>query len=58
MLINSSGGPTEFNLPGGAGQTGDVPWTAPAAVLMIHSFSAADPLDPGTIAGRWLAKKI
>ena len=29
--------------------------TKPAAVLMIHSFSAADPTDPGTIAGRWLA---
>ena len=22
---------------------------------MIHSFSAADPPDPSTIAGRWLA---
>jgi hypothetical protein len=26
----------------------------PAAVSIIHSFSAADPLDPSTIAGRWL----
>src|SRR5262249_45422876 len=24
-------------------------------VLMIHSFSAVDPSDPSTVAGRWLA---
>ncbi len=27
----------------------------PTAVVMIHSFSAAEPDDPSTIAGRWLA---
>jgi hypothetical protein len=27
----------------------------PTAVLIIHSFSATDPNDPQTIAGRWLA---
>src|SRR5262249_17246431 len=33
----------------------DIPPSLPTAVLMIHSFSAANPNDPGTIAGRWLA---
>ncbi len=55
VMINSSGGPDTFNLPGGAGFTDDVPETDPTAVLMIHSFSAANPYDPNTIAGRWLA---
>jgi hypothetical protein len=56
VLINSMGGPTEFQLPGGPAHSLDVMPTAPAAVCMIHSFSAADPTDPGTIAGRWLAQ--
>jgi hypothetical protein len=55
VLINTQGGPAQFQLVNGSGQTGDIPPSVPAAVLMIHSFSAADPTDPGTIAGRWLA---
>jgi hypothetical protein len=56
VLINSSGNPTDFNLGGPArGQTWDVPISEPAAVYKIHSFSAANPRDVGTIAGRWLA---
>jgi len=55
VVINTHGNPTEFNLPGGPGQTGDTPLSVPAAVLMIHSFSAIDPNDTQTIAGRWLA---
>ncbi len=55
VLINTHGGPTDFNLPGGPGQTGDIPLSVPTAVLMIHSFSATDPNDARTIAGRWLA---
>ncbi len=55
MLINSHGGPTIFNLNGGPAQTADIPETVPTAVLIIHSFSAATPHDPQTIAGRWLA---
>jgi hypothetical protein len=55
VLLNSSGSPTNFNLPGGPGQTGDIAPGGPAAVLMIHSFSASDPDDIQTIAGRWLA---
>ena len=38
------------------GRPSDIPRGVPAAVAMIHSFSAADPTDPQTIAGRWLAQ--
>jgi hypothetical protein len=55
VLINSSGSPTMFNIQGGSANSSDIPRTVPSAVLMIHSFSAADPTDPSTIAGRWLA---
>ena len=56
VLINSSGGPEYFTIPGGPGRPGDVPRGVPSAVAMIHSFSAADPTNPETIAGRWLAQ--
>jgi hypothetical protein len=55
VMLNTSGSPTDFNLPGGPGQTGDIPPSVPAAVLTIHSFSASAPFDPQTLAGRWLA---
>jgi hypothetical protein len=55
VFINSSGDPAGFNLPGGArGQTADVPSSDPAVVFMIHSYSAANLANPGTIARRWL----
>ena len=56
VMINSSGGPDRFQIDGGVGRPSDIPGGAPAAVAMIHSFSAADPTDPQTIAGRWLAQ--
>jgi len=55
VMINSHGEPNRFGLVGGYGLVGDMPQTEPAAVLMVHSFSAADPSDPNTVAGRWLA---
>ena len=55
FLINTSGGPDFFSIGGGPGRPGDLPRGFLAAVSMIHSFSAADPADPQTIAGRWLA---
>ncbi|MDX2037047.1 MAG: hypothetical protein SFX72_10375 [Isosphaeraceae bacterium] len=55
VLINSKGGPSNFDLPRRSARTLDVPQTGPAAVAMIHSFSAAEPLDRSTIAGRWIA---
>ena len=56
VWINSSGSPSMFSIPGGPGRPSDVPGGLPAAVVMIHSFSAAAPDDPQTIAGRWLAQ--
>ncbi|WP_406693515.1 hypothetical protein V5E97_21005 [Singulisphaera sp. Ch08] len=55
VMINSHGEPNRFGLVGGYGLVGDIPQTEPAAVLMIHSYSAAEPADPNTVAGRWLA---
>ena len=55
VLINSHGEPSVFNIQGGPASTADVPMTVPSSVYMIHSFSAANPKDPSTIAGRWLA---
>lgn len=54
FLVNSSGMPRDFSIPGGPGRPSDLPRGRPAAVVIIHSHSAADPLDPSTIAGRWL----
>lgn len=55
VWINSHGSPTVFHLQEAEASTSDVPRTVPCSVVMIHSFSAADPTDPATIAGRWLA---
>ncbi|MBI1322232.1 hypothetical protein GC170_03460 [bacterium] len=54
LIINTSGNPSSFNVRGGNGTTWDIPWTDPARIHIIHSFSAADAQDPYTIAGRWL----
>lgn len=54
VFINSSGGTDWFNLRGERGKTDDVPESVPAVVYKIHSFSAASPHDPKTLAGRWL----
>jgi hypothetical protein len=56
VLINSAGTPDRFLISGGDGRPGDIPRSLPTAVAMIHSFSAADPADPQTIAGRWLVQ--
>ena len=56
IWLNSSGTPKEFSITGGPGRPADVPGGFPRAVVMIHSFSAADLADPETIAGRWLAR--
>jgi hypothetical protein len=52
VMVNSRGGATEFH-PGG--HTADIPESCPVAVTMLHSYSAAEPKDPDTLAGRWLA---
>lgn len=55
VLLNSQGEPARFGLVGGYGLVGDIPQTEPTAIAMIHSHSAANPNDPNTVAGRWLA---
>lgn len=55
VVMNSHGSPVEFNIRGGPAHAPDIPLGVPSAVLMIHSFSCAEPGDPATIAGRWLA---
>ena len=55
VMINSHGGSSQFHVTNGTATTSDVPMTDPAAVVMIHSFSATNPNDPSTIAGRWIA---
>lgn len=55
VLMNSSGMPQSFDLQGGLGVPGDVPILGvPAAVHMIHSWSANNPLNRWTVGGRWL----
>ncbi len=56
VLFNSWGGPDWFAISGGVGRPSDIPRGVPAAVAINHSFSAADPNDPQTIAGRWLSQ--
>jgi hypothetical protein len=56
IWVNSTGGPSDFSIAGGPGRPADLPGGRPAAVVMVQSNSAADPADPRTIAGRWLAQ--
>jgi hypothetical protein len=54
VFLNTSGGPTDFTIAGGPGHPADIPTGVPSVVSIIHSFSAAQPTNPETIAGRWL----
>jgi len=56
VMINSMGSPSMFGIRGRVGYPVDIPRSVPAAVLMIHSYSAFDPTDASTLAGRWLAQ--
>ncbi len=57
LLINSSGGSMTFRIDaqGNHAHTSDIPESGSVAVHMIHSFSAEQPENPDTLAGRWLA---
>lgn len=56
VYVNSSGGPTSFNLAAGTlAYSADVPASVPSVVIMNHSFSASEPENPATLAGAWLA---
>ncbi len=54
FMFNSTGGSRDFSITGGPGHPGDIPLGVPSVVSTIHSFSAAEPMNPETIAGRWL----
>jgi len=54
IFVNSSGGPTDWNLTGSQAKVEDIRESVPAIVLYTHSNSAADPYNKETIAGRWL----
>jgi len=55
ILINSKGNADFFDLEPGRAAPGDVPLlNHPAAVHMVHSWSAFVPTNRGTVGGRWL----
>ncbi|WP_293251609.1 MULTISPECIES: hypothetical protein [unclassified Microcoleus] len=55
ILMNSKGYPKSFQVGDGDASVEDIPKLQfPAAIHMIHSWSAADPDDASTVAGRWL----
>lgn len=57
VCVNSSGNQDFFDLKPGQGRPGDVPvLRRPAMVHFVHSWSAAAPGDPDTVAGRWLER--
>ncbi|MFG0260516.1 MAG: hypothetical protein ACF8LK_09220 [Phycisphaerales bacterium JB041] len=59
ILINSSGNRGWFDLAGSRANAGDVPLLdVPAAVHMVHSWSAVAPDRPTTVAGRWLQRGV
>ncbi len=48
--VNSAGGAKDW----GDGKVSDIPESIPTIVYFAHSFSASDPYDETTIAGKWL----
>ncbi len=54
IMVNSSGGAKQFRTTSAQGRPWDTPLAAPSAIHYIHSFSAQQPKDSSTLAGRWL----
>ncbi|MEG4455204.1 hypothetical protein [Microcoleus sp. N9_A1] len=55
ILMNSKGYPKSFQVGNGDAVVDDIPKLQfPAAIHMIHSWSASAPDDANTVAGRWL----
>ncbi|MBE9164449.1 MULTISPECIES: hypothetical protein [Microcoleaceae] len=55
ILMNSKGYPKSFQVGNGDAAVDDIPKLQfPAAIHMIHSWSASAPDDVNTVAGRWL----
>ncbi len=55
VFVNSSGGRTDWSVPGGGGTTDDVPDTVPCMVHFTHSNSSGAVDSVNCIGGRWLA---
>lgn len=57
VMVNSSGMRDFFELAGAKATCGDVPLlNRPSAVWFVHSWSAAQPHNRWTVAGRWLER--
>jgi hypothetical protein len=57
ILVNTKGLANQFELEPGACVPGDVPFLSdPAAVHLVHSWSATAPTARGTVGGRWLER--
>ena len=54
VFINSSGGAFNWSVSGGQAKPEDIADSVPCQVHIIHSGSAARPLDSGSVMGRWL----
>ena len=55
ILMNSKGYPKSFQVGNGDAPVDDIPKLQfPAAIHMIHSWSASAPDDANTVAGKWL----
>ncbi len=56
-MLNSRGGATFFALEPGIGRPADTPFlNVPCVTYVVHSFSAQQPVDRETVAGRWLER--
>lgn len=55
FLVCTAGGDHGWIVNGGTASTEDIPLNGPAVVHWVHSWAAADPWHPDTLAGRWLA---
>ncbi len=55
VMVNTKGNRDFFDLFPGRGTPGDIPvLRTPAAAYFIHSWSANQPGEPGTVGGRWI----
>ncbi|NNM25345.1 MAG: hypothetical protein HKO59_05075, partial [Phycisphaerales bacterium] len=59
VFVNTHGDRGDFNLHPGRASAGDVPiLNVPAAVYMVHSWSAANLASRRTVGGRWLERGV
>lgn len=59
LMVNTKGMRQYFELQDGTGWCGDVPFlNQPSALYFIHSWSAFQPGDRNTLAGRWFERGV